>query len=163
AVTDDQRDTLGDVAVTGLAPVDPVPDRGRLERAAVHGPEGDLADQLLVVAPEQAEPVCGVELALAVPRPAAGRERRGRRPPGRRAPRGGPRRSRGGAPTARASRGWRAGPRATRGSPARAAVAASRAGRRAAGSRGVSPEPPRVHVAVAIASSALASSRPERS
>ena len=77
AVADDQRDALGDVAVPGVALVDPVADRRRLERSAVHGAEAHLADEPVVVAEEQAEAVRRVELALAVPRRAPGAERVG--------------------------------------------------------------------------------------
>ncbi len=68
------RDGVGRVAAARVALVDPVADEARLERPAQHAAEAHLADER-AVAQEGAEAVRGVELALALPRAAAGAER----------------------------------------------------------------------------------------
>ena len=49
SVLQDERDSLGDVAQSGPIPVDPIPDRRRLERAALHRAQAHLTDELLTV------------------------------------------------------------------------------------------------------------------
>src|SRR6266852_3777159 len=48
AIPDDERDTLGDVATTGVLRTDPVSDEARLERPAQHAAQTDLADERVV-------------------------------------------------------------------------------------------------------------------
>ena len=73
-VAHDERHAFGHVAAARVPLVDPVADEARLERAAQHAAEAHLADER-AVAQEDAEPVRGVELALALPRAAPGPER----------------------------------------------------------------------------------------
>ena len=75
AVAHEQRDPLGHEAPARVVLVHPVPDERRLERPALHAAEADLARRTRPSRQEQAEPVRGVEVALAVPRAAPGAER----------------------------------------------------------------------------------------
>ena len=74
AVAEHDRHRVGRVPAARVALVDPVADEARLERPAQHAAEAHLADER-AVAQERAEAVRGVELALALPRAAAGTER----------------------------------------------------------------------------------------
>src|SRR5262249_22980682 len=60
--------------LSGVQRVDPVADERGLERTSLHAAQADLADERAVVH-EQPEAVGGVEVALALPRAAAGTER----------------------------------------------------------------------------------------
>src|SRR5262245_10730663 len=69
-----QHDAFRYVAVARQRLVDPVPDIAHLERATLHAAEAHLTGEA-AVEQEQAEAVRRIEVALAVPRAAAGAKR----------------------------------------------------------------------------------------